>query len=297
MIFNPKPNHMIKKTLKKIVDNLGYVIFKKKAIRFTGAKFGVNAPILQDGISYIKQLESKFKKISIVQHLEGFIIDIDKYRLYIKTTEELFILKEILVDDCYNFIASKPTIVFDVGMNIGIASIFFASKSKVEKIFSFEPVPATFKQGLENFELNSSIRHKILAHNFGLSIKDHDTFFTFNSKYKGSVGCINAKSIVNDKKHNSSIAVKLKEIKNQFSEIIKESPTIDFVLKMDCEGGEYELIPALNEEGLLSKFRIIMLEYHKGEHEKIAAILLKNNFQILQKTSSSELGMLYAFKS
>src|SRR6185312_6672086 len=46
----------------------------------------------------------------------------------------------------YNLIVptEKKIALIDIGMNVGITSLFYASKPNVEKVFSFEPFVPTF---------------------------------------------------------------------------------------------------------------------------------------------------------
>ena len=284
-------------TLKKIVKALGYVVYKKKRVAYNFDLYGDKAYILNNGSYYIDRLKKRYHKLSIKSHLEGFLVDIDKTRYYITSTEELYILNEVLVDDCYNFIPNKPSIVIDIGMNIGIASLYFASKINIEKIIAFEPVKTTFDQGSVNFKLNPSISSKIEAYNYGLGIKDETVSLTFNSNYKGSVGKIQAPLIIHDKMNNTIITAKLKSVETEIINTLSRFKDKQLVLKMDCEGCEFDLIPILNNAHLLSRFSYIMMEYHGNEPSNLCDILQKNNFKILQKRSSHTLGMIYAFKN
>src|SRR5210317_1193049 len=52
--------------------------------------------------------------------------EIDPFKLLIKTPEDLFIINEIFIENCYNFhTIHKPITVIDIGMNVGFASLYF----------------------------------------------------------------------------------------------------------------------------------------------------------------------------
>ena len=57
------------------------------------------------------------------------------------------------------------------GMNIGITTLFYASKENVDKVFSFEPFMPTFSGAKQNVNLNKSTLDKIEVNNFGLAKK------------------------------------------------------------------------------------------------------------------------------
>jgi hypothetical protein len=65
------------------------------------------------------------------------------------------------------------------------------------------------------------------------------------------------------------------------------------VLKMDCEGCEYELI---RSELKLGRFREVVLEYHSGP-SRIKEALSKAGFSIEVSPESDALGMIYASKA
>ena len=67
--------------------------------------------------------------------------------------------------------SAKNSIVIDIGMNVGIASLFFATLPHVEKVYAFEPFKAPYLRAMDNFKLNPALSAKIQAYNFGLSNK------------------------------------------------------------------------------------------------------------------------------
>ena len=57
----------------------------------------------------------------------------------------------------------------DIGANIGMFSLSYASMFKGAEIHSFEPVPFIYNYLCKNLEINPHLNHKIYPHNFGLS--------------------------------------------------------------------------------------------------------------------------------
>jgi len=69
------------------------------------------------------------------------------------------------------------------------------------------------------------------------------------------------------------------------------------ILKIDCEGSEYEILERLNDTGLLPRFDVIMIEWHIKGTAPLRKILHDNNFDILSMGEHNmNIGMMYAFK-
>lgn len=82
-----------------------------------------------------------------------------------------YLIKEIFEEGAYNFHipTKKDIIVFDIGMNIGIASLFFAGRANVKKVYSFEPFAPTYEKAVRNFQMNSDeIKNKICPYQIAL---------------------------------------------------------------------------------------------------------------------------------
>ncbi len=65
------------------------------------------------------------------------------------------------------------------------------------------------------------------------------------------------------------------------------------LIKMDCEGSEYEIIRSLSED-TFNKIDGFILEYHEGQQD-LSEILSANNFEVHSKaTFKSIMGYLIA---
>ena len=92
------------------------------------------------------------------------------------------------------------------------------------------------------------------------------------------------------------IKIQLRNIVEIFDPILNTNKNILKLLKMDCEGAEYEIIEALDESKLLKSFDFLLIEWHDSGSEIIEKILLKNNFKLISRGLSGISGMIYAFK-
>jgi FkbM family methyltransferase len=151
-------------------------------------------------------------------------------------------------------------IVVDVGAYIGDSSIYFAIKG-AKKVIAIEPHPVAFKEMLENIQLNS-LENVIIPINAGLAskhgkirIENVDVESTHRIYHK--LG--NCESEVP--------AITLGDIISRYK--INE----DAILKMDCEGCEYDII--LNDYEHLKIFKELIFEYHTYTIGKPVSEVLK----------------------
>ena len=142
----------------------------------------------------------------------------------------------------------KNKTVIDIGGSIGDSAIFFAVNGS-KKIIYVEPYPVNFEFAKKNVFVNN-----------------------LTEKIKLNLGSCGSKSgtIEIDPNTQSSMRTILKETKSKFfitqftlEDLVDKYDTNDLVLKMDCEGCEYESI--LNTSDIiLKKFESIVIEFHSG---------------------------------
>ncbi len=140
---------------------------------------------------------------------------------------------------------NKNSIVFDIGGYLGDFAKKISKKFDC-KIYLFEPSLSFYNQCLERFKDNKNI----LCFNYG-------------------VGNLNGDFILSNDNEASSTKRKLSESEGEkirikkISEIIKELEidNID-LMKINIEGGEYDLLPFLINENLISKINNIQVQFH-----------------------------------
>ena len=222
---------------------------------------------------------------------EELFFFIDGLKLRVQTAEELFILNEIFFEQCYNFmLPEKDLVVIDVGMNVGYASLYFATKPEVKKIYSFEPFLPTFESAQTNLEHNPQFQDKIVAQNFGLSSSEGVLEVAYSNDSKG-------RNIARqgNLRGDNRVKVRLKEASKELLAIVKETEH-SVVIKMDCEGAEHEIFDSMYEHDIPTKVKVIMLEWHFSRPSEIAKYLLKNNFRLIYTNFGDETGLIYAFR-
>jgi FkbM family methyltransferase len=148
----------------------------------------------------------------------------------------------------YELLNVRDRVVVDVGAFIGDSAIYFALRS-AKKVIAIEPHPGAFAEMLDNIKLNN-MENVIIPVNAGLASKPGKVctkkvgvYATYNIYHKPG-DCPNAVP-----------AMTLSELVSRFN--IEGN---DAVLKMDCEGCEFDVI--LNDYEHVRLFRELILEYH-----------------------------------
>lgn len=231
----------------------------------------------------------------IQSHL--FFIEFDGIKLNPTTAEELFIIEEIFIKGVYNFQLKGKSVVVDIGFNVGNASLFFASMSDIEAVYAFEPFVPTYRQALANLKLNNVLADKIIASNVGLSDREQSLSVDYYYDLKGQVGIHGTNLIRSEiKQTRQQEIIKLNDAAKELQEIADRHQDNNLILKIDCEGAEYDIIKRLSEKDVLSCFSVIFIEWHEHGPLSLVADLKKNGFTCFYQNTSKKVGMIYASK-
>lgn len=293
--------------MKEYIHNLlkksGYKVLnisqKQKDLKNLVAGFAVPNDIhhlVIDSAPYLFEIKKQFPELALERHKEGVLASFNGLQIYIESSEEFFILKEVFIEKDYNLLSKENFVVFDIGMNIGISSLFFALNNKVDQIFSFEPVVTTYNQAVYNLELNKTYSHKIEAFNFGLGGSTRVEKVLYNSQAKGNCGIRLESSLVINKDNSKEIEINIKNISEMLPALMAKHPGLQKVLKIDCEGAEYEILQKLNDANLLKEIDVLLIEWHDQGSKILEDLLLANDFRVVSRHLTSITGMIYAFK-
>lgn len=209
-------------------------------------------------------------------------------QLRITTAEEIFILFEIYARRCYDVLMENDFNVIDIGMNVGYASLFFAQNQKVHKIYGYEPFKPTFKAALANFEMNKKYAAKIIPHNVGLGSGNHSLEVSYNDLQKG-------KNTSSNSTLGQTETIRIHAANEVIGSIIKENPEADFVVKMDCEGAEFEIFETYNSKKIPEQLIAFIIEWHIKDPQSIIDKLIENHFKV-HHTIHGDLGLITAFR-
>jgi len=158
-----------------------------------------------------------------------------------------------------------PKVIVDIGANIGIASIYYATIFPSAKIYAFEPEPNNFKLLQKNIAGYANIKPYCIA--LGKENKETTIYNPCSSKNEFSTF-----SIVDDpaeRESKSGITVTLRKT----SEILDEigARGIDLI-KIDTEGSEYDILTSFDEE-VLRSVRWIIGELHGARDYELLSYL------------------------
>lgn len=218
-------------------------------------------------------------------------------KLYVNHYDNLKVIEEIFIDRLYDITTDGEYVVCDVGMNVAAASLYFAGMSNIKKLYGFEPFENTFKMASENICLNRDLAPKIIAHNYGVGKEDGSLHVPL--PVQGALGGSTTSEFLEKTiaaEASNMISVKIRDIKTIIEEVRMENPGIGIILKLDCEGAEYEILERMADADLISQVDIYMIEYHFKGKSSLQKILTKKNFLVMSPGDDtvSPFGMLYA---
>jgi FkbM family methyltransferase len=293
----------MKKYIHKAFSKLGYKILniakREKDLRNLAQSFAVKNDkhnLVFRSIKDLIEIRKYFPELVLESHKEGVLASFNNLRLYIESPEEFFIVKEVFIEKDYNLLSDESFVIFDIGMNIGISSLFFGLKKNVDKIYSFEPVVTTYNQALYNFELNKAFSNKIETFNYGLGGSPRMEKVLYDAQSKGNCGLRLDLSPAIDTNRAKEIEISIENIGDILPDLIVKHNKQKIVLKIDCEGAEYEIMQKLSNINLLVEIDVLLIEWHDRGSGMLEDILIKNNFRIISRFLTPITGMIYAFK-
>ncbi|MEG6586802.1 FkbM family methyltransferase [Dendrosporobacter sp. 1207_IL3150] len=172
-----------------------------------------------------------------------------------KTTD---IIASELNQDCYKFSQmafSENDNVIDVGGHVGMVSIFLAKKYPFINIYSFEPCPGNYHNFLKNIELNQV--KNIHLYNKAVTKDGRKLLMALHcSNTGGATSQMEASKMINYYTHQVDSIDLDKFLEETGIEKCK-------LLKIDCEGSEYEILLNLRRLGI---FEYLTGEVHLNAH-------------------------------
>jgi len=194
----------------------------------------------------------------ILQYLrfKGSKLDVYKLRLskrlngiYMRPgTSDFSVFRQIFMNDEYGLeLDGTPQVIFDIGANIGLASLYFAHRFPDSRIYALEPDPSNFAILTLNAE---SIPKIVLLQN---ALWNRNTPLEMIEDGHDKWG-IQVREL-SDSQKNHVQAVSMEFLIEQYR-IAK----ID-LLKIDIEGAEFELFEG-DCKSWLSKVKVLVIELH-----------------------------------
>ena len=215
----------------------------------------------------------------------------------VETAEEIYILREIFVDGVYNFVAAEQVVVWDIGMNVGLASLYFAARPEVIRVVSYEPFAPTYRQAQKNISLNPEAARKITAVNMGVGDSERTLRVDYQYEIKGSIG-IHGLPASAPRHGLMQEQLTLRPAAEIVDDLTAAYPNRDILAKIDCEGAEYEILRSLAAAQKLTHIRAYLIEWHVQGPDEILSLLNDAGFTTLSLLPhSSGTGMIYAVQT
>jgi FkbM family methyltransferase len=181
-----------------------------------------------------------------------------------------WVVQEALIGDEYNLKTidfEDGDVVIDIGGNVGCVSIYLAKKYPNIKIYSYEAHPVNYECLLENIRLNDV--NNVIPFNYAvLNQSGSKVNITLDLGNTGS-----SSLYVNNEVNSFDVET------ISFDDII-ETNNIEKIklLKIDCEGAEYEIIEASQKlkeieiENFSAEIHTFMVNHNKNPNSLIDLI-------------------------
>jgi FkbM family methyltransferase len=169
----------------------------------------------------------------------------------------------VYVEDVYRWLPAAGRDVVDVGASIGDSPLYFAARG-ARRVIALEPWPATFEL----------LERNVRANHLEASV------FPKNAALGGGRG-----EITLDDRFESAQHAQIRSFESgtavptvPLADLVREYELNDAVLKLDCEGGEYDAILGSSPE-VLRRFTHIQMEYHYG-YRNLESALRSAGFEV-----------------
>lgn len=207
--------------------------------------------------------------IAEIQRRTLLLVDARGTKIKIKQ-DEIGMLVETFVEKPYG-LEFKDKVIVDIGMNIGDTPIYFCSRG-ARFVIGIEPDPEAYGLALDNISLNH-LERRIFPVNVAIAWKE------------GKLGVENPGSTLLQSRVYRWGAV---DLPSRGTEEVDAIPLLSVfdkfglaqvdLLKIDCEGCEYEVLGSLPKEAF-NRIRAIALEFHDGLQD-LPYLLKQNGFVV-----------------
>jgi FkbM family methyltransferase len=274
---------------------------RKNAIRIREIGFDIdreNHIHLLEGMHLVKRLRTECGAVFRLIESNRIIVSLEGIEILVDTFGDLLVLDEVFFQKKYNVTIVKPTVVVDIGMNVGIAALFLARNSNVV-VVGFEPFAQTYRQAMANLALNPNLRDRIIPNQYGVSNSSRNLRIRYSYKLNRIVG-VNGVPEGYHSPDEINADISLVGASEVIESIVARYPDYEVVVKMDCEGSEYDIVESLSSTGNLGKVGAMIIEWHTrdGLHNPLdlRAKFESAHFRTIVTRESRLGGMIYAFR-
>lgn len=221
-------------------------------------------------------------------HESHVIVEVQGLKFRCETGADIRVIDEVFADQNYPLATTEP-FVLDFGANIGASALFFAARHDAI-VQAYELVPSTAELCQSNVDLNPAYSStiKVIAAGVGSTSSIMDVVTDPELRSSNSV-----------QKPVNGQGVERAEIRS-VREVATKLNTGGrlLVIKIDIEGGEYDLLPAMRDCGLLQQAQEIYLEWHRVEGhnpQKLRDVLEVAGFTLAeQRHPTADVAVIHA---
>jgi len=205
---------------------------------------------------------------------------------YGKTTD-LFVLEETYLDKLYDG-DYHGNFVIDVGGYIGETALFFAQRG-ARRVFCVEPAPDNLRLLEQNIS-QSSFKDKIVVIRAAILDKDGIVEFYMDNQ---SYPCYHVANSHEFMKTYTREPSKYNVQAMSFQSLLEYTGLEEVdVVKLDCEGSEYDILLG-TPDSVLKRVRKYIIEYHNGP-DVLVKRLDDLGYKVREKFRGGAIGLLYA---
>lgn len=195
--------------------------------------------------------------------------------LDIRTLEEFFSPKAFIVNE---FPDQEPAVIYDIGANIGVSSLFFGVRYPRATIYGFEPLPSNY----EVCSLNYQNLHQARVLPWALGSSSCTATFEFEANDNRG-GRLAGSPAPNSQRSSQSITVEVFTIADVIRDKHLDPPEL---LKIDVEGAELEVLKGIGDH--ICSVKAIHLETHGPELRAEGLRWLRDNgFSVIGEREES----------
>lgn len=207
--------------------------------------------------------------------------------------ESLLCMHEVFGLQAYQVLGTGPCVAIDVGMNIGLASLYLAALPPVQAVYGYELVGATTAIARQNIAANAWAAAKVQVQHAGIAA--HNGSLQLPLTGAGDVGAHLHMTTAG----GPTETVPLLSLPAIVAQIQQQHPGLPIVLKLDCEGAEYDLVPLLQQAQLLQHIAVLMIEWHVKGSQPITDILTACGYTCFTPgiAAAQPTGFVYAVKN
>ena len=198
----------------------------------------------------------------------------------VRSKMDIWSIKESVVDRCYEvhgFPIDPNWTIFDIGAAIGDFSIR-AAQHPTNRVIAFEPFPESFDLLTRNIELNNC--SNVVA--IPSAVASRTGTLELDLSSGEPLHLETAVDIAPAPDHQTVESISLKDAIDRYTD-----GAVD-LLKLDCEGAEYDILGEASPE-TLTKIERIVMEYHergKEQNHQVLAITLERAGYSVQHVAS-----------